>query len=130
MKYCQECGTEITDGAASFCPKCRKNATVKDEKKKKSSGGKYTKNKKNATKKDKPHKKKRKKTSKRKEADIPEIMGEPVDDGYDGYYDDILPPDQDHVKEGIDKTLVKKIIIVAVVVTLIISLCVAMLYVL
>ena len=55
-------------------------------------------------------------------------MGELVDDGYDGYYDDVLPPDVDRVKDGVDKDLVKKIIILGAVVTIVISMCVLLLY--
>ena len=56
-------------------------------------------------------------------------MGEPVDDGYDGYYDDVLPPDVDRVKDGWDKDLVKQIVVLGVCVTLVIAMCVLLLYV-
>lgn len=54
---------------------------------------------------------KRKKTPKKEKEkrDIPEIMGESVGDGYDGHYNDVLPPDTDRVKDGLDKELIKKI---------------------
>lgn len=55
---------------------------------------------------------------------------EKVDDGYDGYYDDVLPPDLDRAKEGMDKALIKQVLLVGLVVFVIISLCVALLYVL
>ena len=51
-------------------------------------------------------------------------------DGYDGYYDDILPPDLDREKEGPDKELIKKIVSLTVAVIFIIGLCVVMMYVL
>ena len=54
----------------------------------------------------------------------------PEDDGYDGYYDDVQPPDLDRTREGVDKELIKKIVILGVSVLLIISLCVVMMYVL
>ena len=54
----------------------------------------------------------------------------PADDGYDGYYDDVLPPDADRVQEGVDKELIKKIIALAIGAIFIISMCVVMLYVL
>ena len=57
-------------------------------------------------------------------------MGEPVDDGYDGYYNDVLPPDLDRAKEGMDKELIKKIVALCVAVVFIIGLCVVMMYVL
>ena len=53
-----------------------------------------------------------------------------VNDGYDGYYDDILPPDLDREKEGLDKELIKKVVLVGIGVFVIISMCVALLYVL
>ena len=54
----------------------------------------------------------------------------PVDDGYDGYYDDVLPPDLDREREGLDKELIKKIVALGVGVVLIIAMCVVMMYVL
>ena len=72
----------------------------------------------------------KKEKPKKKSKDIPEIIGEPVDDGYDGYYNDVLPPDTDRVKDGMDKELVKKIVALCIVVSVIILMCVALLYVL
>ena len=66
----------------------------------------------------------------RKIPESPEIEGEPAEDGYDGYYDDILPPDLDREKEGPDKELIKKIVSLTVAVIFIIGLCVVMMYVL
>ena len=74
--------------------------------------------------------KKEKAKKKTKEEVLEEIVGEAVDDGYDGYYDDILPPDTDRVKEGLDKELIKKIVALSIGVVFIISMCVVMLYVL
>ena len=69
------------------------------------------------------------KATKKKPAQHKEEI-KPEDDGYDGYYDDVLPPDIDRTREGIDKELVKKIVILGVSVLLIISLCVVMMYML
>ena len=75
--------------------------------------------------------KKRRKYIKRKEKlPIMEVVGEAVNEGYDGYYDDVLPPDADRIEEGVDKRLIKDIILLCIAVVLIIGLCVAMLYVL
>lgn len=57
-------------------------------------------------------------------------MGEPVDDGYDGYYNDVLPPDMDLMKDGLDKELMKKVAALISVVIFVIGLCVALLYIL
>ena len=59
-----------------------------------------------------------------------EVVGEAVDDGYDGYYDDVLPPDVDRIEEGVDKGLIKDIALLCIAVVLIVGICVAMLYVL
>lgn len=52
----------------------------------------------------------------------------PVDDGYDGYYDDVLPPDLEQNKEGLDKELIQKIVLLGLGVLVVVSLCVAMMY--
>ena len=53
-----------------------------------------------------------------------------VDDGYDGYYDDIRPVDEGHEREGVDKELIKKIAIIICVLFVVIAACVALMYVL
>lgn len=74
--------------------------------------------------------KRNKKVKNTQKADVNQQEEKAVDDGYDGYYDDVLPPDIGHAKEGLDKDLVKKVTLVCIVVFVIISLCVALLYVL
>ncbi len=145
MKYCPYCGAALMDGAVSFCQECGKKIIMSDAPvteplsgKKPSAAGKKT-AKKPASKKGRKKKgkyakepeRKSKKNSKTKSTEeIPEIMGEAVDDGYDGYYNDILPPDTDRVKDGMDKELVKKIVALGIGVATIILMCVALLYVL
>lgn len=53
-----------------------------------------------------------------------------VDDGYDGYYDDIRPVDEGHEHEGVDKDLIKKIAIIIGVLFVVIIACVALMYIL
>lgn len=62
----------------------------------------------------------------------PECRHEPsaASDVYDGYYDDVLPPDADRIQDGIDTELIKKVAAVIIGVILVIAMCVAMLYVL
>lgn len=132
MKFCPYCGKDLLDPDVVFCAHCGKKlppheaglteplnqemrpeeAAPEPEKKK--------------PKKEKPPKKK-----KRAKAQKP-VAAEaaPVDDGYDGYYNDVEPPDTDRVREGLDKELIKKIVLLGVGVLLIISLCVVMMYVL
>lgn len=130
MKYCPYCGAGFSDGTVSFCSECGKKLpeekTVPPEAKEQSK--KVAKKQKRKKEKKEKHKKDVKK--KKPEKEIPEIMGEAVDDGYDGYYNDVLPPDTDRVKDGLDKELVKKIVALCIGVTVIILMCVALLYIL
>lgn len=52
------------------------------------------------------------------------------EDDYDGYYDDVLPADEGHFSEGIDRGLVKKIILLIGMVLLVVSACVLIMYLL
>ena len=130
MKYCPYCGAGFSDGTVSFCSECGKKLpeekTVPPEAKEQSK--KVTKKQKRKEEKKEKHKKDAKK--KKPEKEIPEVMGEAVDDGYDGYYNDVLPPDTDRVKDGLDKELVKKIVALCIGVTVVILMCVALLYIL
>ena len=130
MKYCPYCGAGFSDGTVSFCTECGKKLpeekTVPPEAKEQSK--KVTQKQKRKKEKKEKHKKDTKKKMAAKE--IPEVMGEAVDDGYDGYYNDVLPPDTDRVKDGLDKELVKKIVALCIGVTVIILMCVALLYIL
>ena len=130
MKYCPYCGAGFSDGTVSFCSECGKKLpeekTVPPEAKEQSK--KVAKKQKRKKKKKEKHKKDAKK--KKPEKEIPEVMGEAVDDGYDGYYNDVLPPDTDRVKDGLDQELVKKIVALCIGVTVIILMCVALLYIL
>lgn len=124
------CGAGFSDGTVSFCSECGKKLpeekTVPPEAKEQSK--KVAKKQKRKKEKKEKHKKDAKK--KKPEKEIPEVMGEAVDDGYDGYYNDVLPPDTDRVKDGLDKELVKKIVALCIGVTVIILMCVALLYIL
>ncbi len=52
------------------------------------------------------------------------------EDDYDGYYDDILPVDEGRFSEGIDRGLVKKVVLIIGMVLLIVGACVMMMYLL
>ena len=54
----------------------------------------------------------------------------PKDDGYDGYYDDVLPLDYEKLNEGMNLELVKRMSIVIGVMLLIVILCVFTMYLL
>ena len=119
MKYCPYCGAVLIEEAVSFCAECGKQLPAGKAQKEKP--------------KDKPEikkasKKKKKKPTKRTESSIE--VETVVDDGYDGYYDDIRPIDEGHEREGVDKELIKKIAIIIGVLFVVIAACVALMYVL
>ena len=119
MKYCPYCGADLIEDAVSFCAECGKQLPAGKPQKEKS--------------KEKPEIKKAAKKKKKKPIKKPESSIEDetvVDDGYDGYYDDVRPVDEGHERDGVDKELIKKIIVLGVGVVLIISLCVVMMYLL
>ena len=127
MKFCPYCGAELPDADVLFCPNCGKKLPPHEAGITEPLAEKMCPEREAS--KPAPSKKERKKKPKSKKIAPPEHQ-EPVDDGYDGYYDDVLPPDTDRVKEGMDKELVKKIVALGVGVVLIIALCVVMMYVL
>lgn len=119
MKYCPYCGADLIEDAVSFCAECGKQLPAGQMQKEKS--------------KEKPEikkaSKKKKKTSIKKAESSTEDETV-VDDGYDGYYDDIRPIDEGHEREGVDKELIKKIAIIIGVLFVVIAACVALMYVL
>ena len=135
MKFCPYCGADLLKEDAAFCAECGKKLSVAEEapspaheadSQHDAKPSKQKVSKKGSQKRRQPKPKK----EKVQKPPLPEIEGEPAEDGYDGYYDDILPPDLDREKEGPDKELIKKIITLTVAVILIIGLCVVMMYVL
>ena len=119
MKYCPYCGADLIEEAVSFCAECGKQLPAGKVQKENS--------------KDKPEikkasKKKKKKPAKKAESSIE--VETVVDDGYDGYYDDIRPIDEGHEREGVDKELIKKIAVIIGVLFVVIAACVALMYVL
>lgn len=124
MKFCPYCGADLLDGTVSFCSECGKAlpGEQKEEKNEKTASGSATK---------KTKKKKKKPPKKRKAKGKPTAEPTEVhDDGYDGYYDDILPIDEGREREGMDKGLVKKVVLIIVGVLLVVVACVAIMYLL
>ena len=135
MKFCPYCGADLLKEDAAFCAECGKKLSVAEEapspaheadSQHDAKPSKQKVSKKGSQKRRQP----KPKEEKVQKPSLPEIEGEPVEDGYDGYYDDILPPDLDREKEGPDKELIKKIVSLTVAVIFIIGLCVVMMYVL
>lgn len=119
MKYCPYCGADLIEAAVSFCAECGKQLPAGKMQKEKP--------------KEKPEIKKASKKKKKKPIKKAESSTEDetvVDDGYDGYYDDIRPIDEGHEREGVDKELIKKIAIIIGVLFVVIAACVALMYVL
>lgn len=119
MKYCPFCGAVLPDEKISFCLECGEklsdfNLHTETEK---------------PVKKPKKEKKKEKKTKckKKREPDaelFSEEATETVSDNYDGYYDDVTPKDSVMLHQGLDKTMVKKLVILIGCVIIAITLCV------
>lgn len=115
MKFCPYCGVELLKREAFFCVECgaKLYGEEKREKIQKVSGEKRSKEKK-----------------KKQVKGAPTEDNLPLDDGYDGYYDDVLPPDLDREKEELNRELIKKIVGLGVGFACIIAMCVVMMYVL
>lgn len=120
MKYCPYCGADLLEDAVSFCAECGKQ--LPSSKSEKEKAKEKTESKKSSK------KKKRMKPIKKAESSFD--AESVVDDGYDGYYDDVRPIDEEHEREGIDKELIKKIAIIIGVLFVVIIACVALMYVL
>ena len=137
MKFCPYCGASFAGSAVSFCSKCGRTlladakpyetpdeavslparrekelGTPLDIKKESASG--YRKlaklimqpgHENAATKKRVKRKKKRPEVSNRQTPDI--------DEGYDGYYNDVAPIDSGHIHERVDPELIKRIVYIA-----------------
>ena len=129
MKFCPYCGADLLDENVLFCSNCGKKLPPHEAgitepltEEKRPVPEKPSKEEPSS------QKKKRNKKTARKPARV--VEDPPADDGYDGYYDDVQPPDLDRVKEGLDKELIKKIVALSVGVVFIITMCVVMMYVL
>ena len=132
MKFCPYCGADLVDSKVLFCAEC--GAKLPPHEAGRTEPLKEDMRPASQVPTEETYKRKKKKGRKKKALEkkpSQPIEGiKPEDDGYDGYYDDVLPPDVDRTREGIDKELVKKIIVLGVSVLLIISLCVVMMYML
>lgn len=125
MKYCPYCGADLPDSAASFCTECGKRlspakAAPEKEKAKDAVGRKGVGKKRDAL----PAKL-------QKHSDYgDETPPSSKADGYDGYYDDVLPSDAGKLGDEIDTGLIKKVTAVIGAMLLIIVLCVVAMYLL
>ena len=119
MKYCPFCGAVLPDEKISFCLECGENLTVLNQ---------HTETEKPSKKPMKEKKKEKKpKCKKKREPDTELFSEEPTEtasDNYDGYYDDVTPKGSVMLHQGLDKTMVKKLVILIGCVIIAITLCV------
>lgn len=153
MKYCPYCGTVLVDGAVSFCAECGKALPVSEKKqeipKKSNQSEQQGESKQQQEIQQEEESRRRKKGEKevdmsgekkirqpeplqrpKQQSESPAVTSSVPEDDYDGYYDDILPADEGRYSEGIDKRLVKKIVLIIGMVLLIVGACVMMMYLL
>lgn len=128
MKYCPYCGTILVDGAVSFCAECGKALPVSEKKKE-------VQEKSDESEQEKIPESQQIKPSEppqslKQQLESPAVTSSIPEDDYDGYYDDILPADEGRFSEGIDRGLVKKIVLIIGMVLLIVGACVMMMYLL
>lgn len=132
MKYCPYCGAELVKAEAPFCAECGESLTGAVAEPDKAESDMQTGKKKIERGK---HKTKRKSKRRHTVSEIPlqpvdETEARSTDEGYDGYYDDVLPADEGSHREGIDKELIKKIVALTVGALIIVAACVALMYLL
>lgn len=119
MKYCPYCGADLPSSTVSFCSECGKSLHSKNKKSK----GKKQINKTILQATDKPVL-----NESRPIEENQDLTNINYDEGYDGYYDDILPADDNIEQQGLDKTVVKNLIFIAIGLIITISACVAAMY--
>lgn len=155
MKYCPYCGTVLVDGAVSFCAECGKALPISEKSNQSEQQGKSKRQQEPRLEKKSRRRQKGKilqgETAKEREEDkldeqqikpleppkspkqqseSPVVTSSISEDDYDGYYDDILPADEGRFSEGIDRGLVKKVVLIIGMVLLIVGACVMMMYLL
>lgn len=97
MKFCPNCGASLPGSTVSFCPECGKRLPH----------GKVQPN--ARAQKKRPPAKRRPDPPKRNPPQRP--RKNPMDENYDGYYNDVTPVDAGQRGDRIDPELVKRIII-------------------
>lgn len=121
MKYCPYCGEEMWDENASFCTECGKHIPAHSPKEIKQE-----------------HSDTAAERTAQTAPSTEDVLQEETsteeepnpNDGYDGYYDDVVPDDHGNIRTGVDKELLKKVAVLGISVVLIICACVAIMYIL
>ena len=122
MSYCPYCGADYQNGAFSFCPVCGnpllESGCRQEQAKRKPKNPKAG-----------PRKKKKKRSRREKQSECSyKPKQDPCDDGYDGYYDDVLPSDEGEIRQGLDKYMIKRIAGLLTGVLIAIIACVVLMY--
>ncbi len=144
MKYCPFCGADLLSPEVSFCAECGKqlpagNAHLAEPENRPMP----VENPRNSKKKPAPVRPKREAKKKvnssiegapterlsSRSGEEQSLDTQPEDD-YDGYYDDIVPTDAGAVRPGMDREMIKKIILLVAGALLLIGLCVVLMTVL
>lgn len=128
MKFCPNCGAELANGDAPFCSECGKPLNVVMQEPALTKPVK----KKSVWKKRKAKKEEKLLTTITSEIPSASVENNPPsqDDGYDGYYDDVLPLDEGSHRDGLDKELLKNIAALVIGVLVIMAASIALMYML
>ncbi len=94
MKYCPYCGVSLPGSAVSFCPECGKGLPRKKAQAEPQKQGR------------RPQSQSGRKAARPHQTQKPP---NPMDIGYDGYYDDVQPLDAGARSEGADPELMKQV---------------------
>lgn len=119
VRYCPYCGVGLTDETYTFCLECGKQIPDKEG---------AVEDIKTLHEKEKSGKNRKSIRRKRERESMEREKSEVLEDGYDGYYDDILPVDEGKIKQGIDKDMLKRIVGLVIGVFITICACVAIMY--
>lgn len=138
MKFCPYCGAAIIGGAAPFCAECGKplprNAKTLPPLRKPATpaaGVQPPKQQANKRPSQPPLRRKKSRPYPKKPSKNPSVRKpDPRDEGYDGYYDDIVPVDNGHTRDKMNPELLKRITIMSCVALLVIILSVVVMYLL
>lgn len=121
MKFCPYCGKELWDENAAFCAECGKHIPSRSQKDAKPE---------TAEEAEVVHNAEEAATADNLPEEAPNEEELVQNDGYDGYYDDVIPDDYGHLRSNVDRELIKKVIVLGISVALIIGACVAIMYIL
>lgn len=127
MKFCPFCGASVLDDTVSFCSECGKSLSISAKQPEEKEPSKPAKKKDSGS---STHLKKKKPKNSNLDPPKPSEEEAKAEDGYDGYYDDIVPTDTGKPREGVDWVLMKKIGLIGAAVVVIIYLCIAAMYLL